>query len=103
MIMDLTVSPYADPILSCAKSRQWEEGILGTDQEAAWRAMNAAGTAIGDAILLDRLEISGRPFARILILVGKGHNGGDALIALRRLVDRQPSLQALVILASTLR
>jgi len=98
--MDLTGSPYADPILSCAKSLQWEEGILGADQEAAWRAMNAAGNAIGDAVLLDWQEILERSFARILILVGKGHNGGDALIALRRLIDRQPGLQALVVLAT---
>lgn len=98
--MNLTGSPYADPILSCAESRRWEEEVLGTDQAAAWRAMNAAGKAVGDAVILDRLEISERPLARILVLVGKGHNGGDALIALRRLIDRQPGLQALVVLAA---
>ncbi|RKX34629.1 MAG: NAD(P)H-hydrate dehydratase [Verrucomicrobia bacterium] len=100
--MDLTGSSYADPILSCAESSRWEEAVLGTDLEAAWRAMNAAGAAVGDAVLLDRLEISERPLVRTLVLVGKGHNGGDALIALRRLFDRQPGLQALVVLAAGL-
>jgi hydroxyethylthiazole kinase-like uncharacterized protein yjeF len=98
--MDLTGSPFADPVLSCAESHRWEEEVLGSDQDAAWRAMSAAGTAVGDAVLLDRLEISERPIDRVLILAGKGHNGGDALIALRRLVDRQPDLQALVVLAA---
>ena len=34
------------------------------------------------------------------MLVGKGHNGGDALIALRVLMDRMPGLRALVVLAA---
>jgi len=100
--MDLTGSQYADPVLDCAGAIRWEEKVLGTDPEVVWSAMKAAGKAVADAVMLDQLEISEDPFARVLVLVGKGHNGGDALIALGRLIERQPDVRALIVLSAGL-
>lgn len=49
--------------------------------------MQAAGAAIAAAVRLDLAELGGFPAqgGRILVLAGKGHNGGDALIAARHL------------------
>ena len=93
-------SAYADPILSCAEARRWEEDLLADDPDATWRAMQTAGRAVGESILQD-LQEGGLPsVGRILVLVGKGHNGGDALIALSTLLDRKPGWRALIVLAS---
>lgn len=91
---------YADPVLSCAASQRWEHDLLGDDPAASWLAMQAAGTGVGEAVLEDLGEQSLPPAGRALVLVGKGHNGGDALIALRVLLDRLPGLRALVVLTA---
>lgn len=91
---------YADPVLTCAASRDWEHDLLGDDPVASWLAMQAAGKGVAEAVAEDLAEQSLPPVGRALILAGKGHNGGDALIALRVLLDRWPDLRALVVLAT---
>ncbi|HEY8932133.1 MAG TPA: NAD(P)H-hydrate dehydratase, partial [Rariglobus sp.] len=50
-----------------------------------------AGRAVADAILRDFQEIGKfPPDARVLVLAGKGHNAGDALIAARHIVEKHP-------------
>jgi len=73
--------PDSVPILSCADAKTWETGLL-KDESAEWAAMKQAGAAIGRAVGEDFREIGGLPSsARILVLAGKGNNGGDALLA----------------------
>lgn len=81
------------PILSCDEARQFEATHLGGDEAREWQAMRAAGTGLSSALEQDLAEIGGMPeAARLLVLAGKGHNGGDALLAAAELARRYPSL-----------
>src|ERR1019366_7535553 len=67
---------------------------------AEWAAMQRAGGAVGAAVLQDFLEIGGfPPDGRILVLIGKGHNGGDALLAAKFILEKKPEAWAGVIFA----
>ncbi|ACB73472.1 NAD(P)H-hydrate dehydratase [Opitutus terrae] len=80
------------PILTCAAARELEAKLFGADEVKEWAAMQQAGAAIAEAVLRDFAEIGGfPPDGRILVLAGKGHNGGDALIASRQIIERFPS------------
>jgi NAD(P)H-hydrate epimerase len=92
--------PYAHPILSCDKARLLEASILNSD-EAAWAAMSRAGEGIAKALKRDYLELRPIPdYLRILALVGKGHNGGDALIACSHLLADFPRARVDLVLTS---
>jgi len=86
------------PILICAEASAWEKRLFAGDEAAEWVAMQRAGGAVGAAVLQDFLEIGGFPPAgRILILAGKGHNGGDALLAAKFILEENPAARAGVI------
>lgn len=86
------------PILTCAQAKTWEAGLLRND-DAEWDAMQRAGRAIANAALDDAHEIGGLgAHARLLVLAGKGHNGGDALLAAATLLDELPGAAADVVL-----
>jgi hydroxyethylthiazole kinase-like uncharacterized protein yjeF len=88
------------PILICAEASAWEKKLFAGDEAAEWAAMQRAGGAVGAAVLLDFLEIGGFPPAgRLLVLVGKGHNGGDALLAAKFILGENPLASAGVIFA----
>jgi len=81
----------AHPILTCAEAKEFEAAYFAGDEAREWRAMQQAGCAVGDGILRDYEEIGGFPSAgRVLVLAGKGHNAGDALIAARRIAELHP-------------
>lgn len=83
------------PILSCDEARELEARRLGGDEAKEWAAMQQAGRAIAEAALRDFEEIGGfRANGRVLVLVGKGHNGGDALIAATEVLRRFPEATA---------
>ncbi len=85
------VQPASVPVLSCAESQVWEAGLL-KNQGQEWLAMQAAGEGLAKALERDFLEIGGLPAApRLLVLVGKGHNGGDALLATQFLLKMRPA------------
>lgn len=78
------------PVLTCAEAKAWESALL-KDEEAEWLAMQQAGAAIARAVAEDFREIGGLPDrARLLVLAGKGHNGGDALLAAKALLEKFP-------------
>jgi len=61
--------------------------------------MEKAGLALGAAVLEDFKEIGGFPEAgRVLVLAGKGHNGGDALLAARAILTIHPRARVNVVL-----
>ncbi len=81
---------WSHPILSCDEAKAWEAQLLSTE-EIEWQAMNHAAEQIAGAIAIDFEEIGGLPAdARLLVLVGKGHNGGDALLAARAILGKFP-------------
>ncbi len=87
------------PVLSCAAAKAWEAGLLKT-AAAEWTAMQQAGEAIAHAVLEDFREIDGLPEnARVLVLAGKGHNGGDALLAARTILALRPQGRVTVVLS----
>lgn len=91
---------WSDPILTCAQAKALEAGLLGDDEGREWSAMQRAGAAVARAVLGDFQEIGGLPAAgRILVLVGKGHNGGDALLAAKAILERHPAASADVVFA----
>ncbi len=86
------------PVLSCAEAKAWESYLL-KDEGTEWEAMQQAGRAVANAIAQDYREIGGMPDdARVLVLAGKGHNGGDALLAARVLLQERLKAKAVVVL-----
>jgi ADP-dependent NAD(P)H-hydrate dehydratase / NAD(P)H-hydrate epimerase len=86
------------PILTRGDARALEAKLFGGDETKEWPAMQAAGRAIAEAILDDFREIGGLPAnARIFLLAGKGHNGGDALLAAQVLLEKFPATRAEVV------
>ncbi len=86
------------PILSCAAARDVEARRFGGDETKEWPAMQRAGRAIAAAVRRDFAELGDWPRApRLLVLVGKGHNGGDALIAARVLLAETAAATAEVV------
>jgi hydroxyethylthiazole kinase-like uncharacterized protein yjeF len=87
---------YAHPILSLAEARALEAELL-TDDEAAWSAMTRAGKAIAEWLPRDFSEVRIFPEqASVLVLLGKGANGGDACIAAKCLRERYPNIKITV-------
>lgn len=91
--------PGSHPILACAAAGGLESRLFGGNEVREWFAMQAAGRAVAAAVAEDFREIGGLPTqARILVLAGKGHNGGDALLAAMNLLARFPEATADVLL-----
>ncbi len=87
------------PVLTCAEARAWEKARL-TDETLEWSAMQEAGAKVAQAVLADFKEIGGLPAGgRLLVLAGKGHNGGDALLAARAILSGRSDTTAVVVLA----
>jgi len=88
------------PILSIEAARELETGRFGGDEAREWPAMVQAGKAIAREVGRDAEEIGGVPAdVRMLVLVGKGHNGGDALLAAADLLARCPDGRADLVFA----
>lgn len=93
--------PHVHPILSCEQARQYESGIMA-DEAAEWTAMKQAGEGIARCLIRDYLELRPVPdHLRILALVGKGNNGGDALIACGELLAHYPRARVDLILSAS--
>ncbi len=90
---------FSHPILTCKESEKHETHLIGGDKSKEWEAMTKAGRALGNAILQDFQEIAPSPESlRILIIAGKGHNTGDALIAAKKntaALSKSPNLYPL--------
>ncbi len=86
--MKKTSSGY--PILSCREVAELEASIL-KDEAAEWAAMQKAGVGIAKALCRDYQELAPSPKRfNVLALIGKGNNGGDALIACNQILDDFP-------------
>ena len=89
---------HAHPILNCEESRAFEAKIL-IDQDAEWAAMKQAGVGIGRQVAEDFRELTAVPkHLRVLGLIGKGNNGGDALIACGQLLADFPRASGTLLL-----
>lgn len=90
----------AYPILSCEQAAKFEAGYFAGEEAREWAAMQAAGRAVAAGVVRDFEEIGGLPAApRILVLAGKGHNGGDALLAAAALREARPGARLEILYA----
>jgi NAD(P)H-hydrate epimerase len=90
----------AFPILSCDEARAFEGKFFGGVEAREWAAMQAAARGVAAGVLADFEELGGfPPKARVLVLAGKGHNAGDALLVAERLHERFPELRLDVVFA----
>jgi NAD(P)H-hydrate epimerase len=88
------------PILTCAEARAFEESYLAGDEVREWTAMQRAGRGVAEAVLRDFEEIGGlSAAARVLVLAGKGNNGGDAMLAAAALLEQCPQVEVEVVFA----
>ncbi len=88
------------PVLTCAEAHRVEASLFGGDEQREAEAVQRAGTAIGEAIASDFRELGELPVdLRVLVLVGKGHNGADALVAAVVLKRLRPAGMIHVVLA----
>jgi hydroxyethylthiazole kinase-like uncharacterized protein yjeF len=93
-----TPLPGSGPILTCDEARALEAKLFAGDEAREWPAMQQAGRAIAAAVRRDFEEIGGFPAAgRVLVLAGKGHNGGDALLAAQAILENFPAAHADVV------
>lgn len=87
------------PILSCREVATLEKAIL-SDEAAEWRAMELAGIGIATGLCRDYRELAALPDAfNLLVLVGKGNNGGDAMLACGQIMDKFPDSRATLLFA----
>ncbi len=94
-MMGQALKIQSEPVLTCREAGDFEAGFFKGDEEREWQAMRRAGRLLADAISADADEIGGFGTSpRFLVLVGKGHNGGDALIAAETLLSRTPGAHA---------
>jgi NAD(P)H-hydrate epimerase len=90
---------HSNPILTHRQVKEWEKDSF-FDEEMEWGAMQRAGVSLARAALQDFLELKPLPAQpRILALVGKGHNGGDALLAVAEVLALHPRAKAYCLLA----
>lgn len=86
---------HSHPILTCAEAKGLEARMFGGDETKEWAAMKAAGAAVANTVLADFEQVGGFPATgTVLVLAGKGHNGGDALLAAAEILRRHPRAQA---------
>lgn len=91
-------SGYLHPVFSCAESQIFEQDFFRGSESEEWKAMNRAGAAVARQVTLDAQESLGNdPIRHLLVLVGKGHNGGDALIAARHLLSKDSVTSAVLV------
>lgn len=83
------------PILTLEAAKQFEDGLFGGGEAKEWTAMLQAGRAVAEAVVADFAEIGRFPSqARLLVFAGKGHNGGDALLAAKTILEQNPAAHA---------
>ncbi len=90
------------PVVSSKEALDFELVAL-MDEAKEWDAMQRAGKGIAKAARVDFSEISPFPEdASILALVGKGHNGGDALLAVAEIISISPRAKVVCLLTEPL-
>ena len=92
-------SSFSFPVLSCDQSRRLESSLL-KDEASEWLAMQRAGFVLAKLIIQDYKELHEvPPDLRIVALIGKGHNGGDAMLACRQFLEDFPQARIVLLLA----
>lgn len=99
--------PHSIPVLSCAEAKLFEKEFFARPGAVSEEvAMNAAGIGVADGVLrvvasasVEHSSAAPTPIQRLLVLAGKGHNGGDAVRAAERIFSQTACRVALVFFA----
>jgi hydroxyethylthiazole kinase-like uncharacterized protein yjeF len=87
------------PIMSCEEAQAYESELLDSD-EKVWSAMETAGRALARGILEEyQFTRYGAIGLKTLGLIGKGHNGGDTLLAIAEMARAGRSSSVVLALA----
>lgn len=87
------------PILTCQESADYEKLLLSESSEKVWEAMSHVGEISSAAIMRDYEEYKAFPEnPRILVLAGKGYNGGDAILTAAEIAKTKPETSVTVVL-----
>lgn len=89
-----------DPILTCEQAQNLEDRIIGVSDADSFAAMTRAGTGVSKMFLEEFGAMLPRS-PQILALVGNGHNGGDALIALKGICQKFPDAKICIAYAGS--
>ncbi len=84
-----------DPVFSCGEARIFEAEIFGNRKDLESSAMERVGRACAREFLKEfgRLVPDS---AKIIVLSGKGHNGGDAIWTARNVLEERPESSAVI-------
>ena len=78
------------PVLSVQRAKAFEVSAVSSMDEE-WFIMQRAGRGIAQQVINDYKELRPPPeYLRILVIAGKGHNGGDAMLACNQLLEDFP-------------
>lgn len=89
----------SDPVLSCKEAAEHEKTVLDSD-EKVWNAMVKVGRKLGRGTLVEySFSRYSKNVLSVLGLIGKGHNGGDALLAIEEMA-RKGAVGRVVLLLS---
>ncbi len=95
-----SVIEASHPVMDCETAEAYESTHLDSEDKV-WKAMQRVGHSLGRGILrefgLSRFESTE---LKLLGLIGKGHNGGDALLGIREIASRARVARVAVVLAS---
>jgi hydroxyethylthiazole kinase-like uncharacterized protein yjeF len=81
---------YLFPVLSAQRAKAFEASVVSSLEEE-WLFMQRAGRGIAQQVISDYQELRPLPESlRILVIAGKGHNGGDAMLACNQLLGDLP-------------
>lgn len=93
-------SQWLHPVLNAEEAVAWEVRLFNGDHDSEEAALRQAGEALGTAILRDFNECAPLPRdPRLLVLAGKGHNTGDALVAARTILKTRPRGSLVILFA----
>lgn len=88
------------PVMTPEQAQSFEHALL-VRRESQWGAVEQAGRAVGHGVYRDFHELAQWPARpRLLLLVGKGHNGADCLMAGLELRERLPNAEVFVLPAA---
>jgi len=96
----MNLLPHLHPVLTAQAAIAYESAVL-LGEEEEWAAMMRAGVGIAHQIVRDYQELRDPPQRlRVLALIGKGNNAGDALIACGQLLADFPRASVQLLLAA---
>jgi hydroxyethylthiazole kinase-like uncharacterized protein yjeF len=89
----VTLPDWLDPLLGAAEQRALDEWAIGEREIPGLELMERAGAGLAQLVC----ELS--PTGPVVVVCGKGNNGGDGLVAARRLRERGREVRVLLLAA----